>query len=78
MSDLTIRAAQLARYAPENWKEFLGAFEHYTQQQIQNCVSSPLDVLPVNQGRAQACAALLRLLTDCVKDADQIERRRRK
>jgi hypothetical protein len=76
--DLIFKAAQIARAAPENWKEFLGAFELYTDQQVQNCISSPSEALRVTQGRAQACVALLRLFSDCVKDADQIETRRKR
>jgi hypothetical protein len=75
--ELIQKAAALARSAPENWKEFLGALSTYTDNQISNCVSSPLEALPQNQGRAQATVALLRLLRECLKTADQIEGKRK-
>lgn len=71
--ELTLAAARLARSAPESWERFLGALSLYSQSQTEICISSPLDVLQVNQGRAQASAALLRLLANAVKDADRIE-----
>jgi hypothetical protein len=79
MSDreLIFKAATLARSAPEDWKEFLGALTVYTDNQISNCVSSPLEMLPQNQGRAQASVAILRMLRDCLKTADQIEGKRK-
>lgn len=79
MSDreLIQKAAALARSAPENWKEFLGALSAYTDLQISNCISSPLEALPQNQGRAQSSVALLRLLRECLKTADQIEGKRK-
>jgi len=73
--DLILAAARLARTAPESWQQFLGAFSNYTEVQRENCISSPLEHLAVNQGRAQNCVALLRLLSDAVKLADQIERK---
>ena len=79
MSDqkLILAAAKLARSAPENWNEFLGALSAHTETQISNCVSSPLEALAQNQGRAQSLVALQKVLRDCLKVADQIEGRRK-
>lgn len=76
-SDLTIRAAMLARSAPENWKEFLGALANYTNQQSQNCIQSPLETLPVAQGRAQNAAHVYGLLANCLSSADKLEGKRK-
>jgi hypothetical protein len=76
--DLILAAAKLQRTAPESWKEFLGAFEDHTNKTRDNCISSPLETLPLNQGRAQACVALLKVLRDCLSLADQIEKAKNK
>lgn len=75
MSDreLILKAASLARRAPEEWKHFLGALSNYNEKQRDNLVASPLDMLPVAQGRAQLCTALLGLLEECLTSADKIE-----
>lgn len=74
--ELILAAAKLARSAPENWDEFLGALEAYTNIQISNCISSPIEALAQNQGRAQSMVALQKVLRDCLKTADQIERKK--
>lgn len=73
--ELILASAKLARSAPETWTEFLGAFDAYTNTQISNCISSPLEALAQNQGRAQSLVALQKVLRDCLKSADQIERK---
>jgi hypothetical protein len=75
--ELILRAAALARRSPQEWSEFLAAFKDYTDVNRERCVSSPLDTLPVAQGRAQNCAALLRLFQECVQTADQITEKRK-
>lgn len=75
---LILSAAKLARSAPENWQEFLGALDTYTQSQISNCISSPLEALAQNQGRAQSMVALQKVLRDCLKTADHMEGRKNK
>ena len=75
--DLILAAARLARVAPENWKQFLGALQAYSSLQITNCVQSPLEELPRAQGRAQATARLYGLLAECLKSADKIEGKRK-
>jgi hypothetical protein len=74
---LILAAAKIARTAPGDWKQFLGAFQEYSSKQISNCVASPLDELPRAQGRAQATAHLYGLLAECVSSADKIEGKRK-
>lgn len=76
--ELIIAAAKLARSAPETWTEFLGALDAYTNTQISNCISSPIEALAQNQGRAQSMVALQKVLRDCLKTADQMERKSNK
>lgn len=71
--DLILKAAELARSAPRAWTEFLGALSRYSDQQKDNCIQSPLDQLPVTQGRAQLAAHLYGLLATCTQSADKIE-----
>lgn len=70
-------AAALARRAPEEWSDFLGAFTRYTDQRRDQCISSPADAIYQAQGRAQQCVALLRLFDECRKTADQIQEKRK-
>lgn len=53
------------------------AVSAYNEQQRENCIRSPLDVLPVLQGRAQMLGQLFELLADCVAAADKIEGKRK-
>lgn len=75
--ELILAAAKVARTAPENWNEFLGALAAHTDQYISNCISSPIEALAQNQGRAQSMVALLKVLRECLKVADQIEEKRK-
>ena len=52
-------------------------FKNFTNVRRDQCVSSPVDTFLVAQGRAQQCAALLRLFEECVKTADQITEKRK-
>ena len=72
---LILKSAALARSSPQIWSEFLRAFHEYTDEKRDQCISSPIDALPVSQGRAQACRDLLRLFAECTAKADQIEKR---
>jgi len=67
------RSAALARTSPNSWAEFIEALEAYSNEQRNILVQSPLDVLQVTQGRAQAVSQLLELLRDCVRRADKRE-----
>jgi hypothetical protein len=75
--DLIFKSAALARSSPQEWSEFLGALRAYTDTIRNQCISSPLDVLPVAQGRAQNCVALLGIFEGCVRAADQIQEKRK-
>lgn len=75
--DLILKAAELARSAPRAWNEFLGAFSAFSNQQKDNCIQSPLEQLPVAQGRAQLAARLHELFATCVQSADKIEGKRK-
>lgn len=71
---LTLTAAKLARTAPSQWRDFLEAFRNYTTTSTDNLIRSPLSDLPVAQGRAKECYAMLALLANCLDSADKIER----
>ena len=75
--DLIIAAARLQRNNHELWGEFVAALKEYANTQRENCIQSPLDVLPVAQGRAQACAQLVKILTSPSEQADRIQDRRK-
>ena len=71
--ELILRAAALARTSPRSWTEFLGALSNFTDQIKNDCIQSPLEQLPVAQGRAQLAAHLTALLANCIPSADKIE-----
>jgi hypothetical protein len=75
--DLIITSAAIARRAPDEWTDFLAAFKSYTDTRRDQCVSSPVDMLQVAQGRAQQCVSLLRLFEECIRTADQITEKKR-
>jgi len=68
-------AAALARAAPEIWGRFVKAYGEYADGRIVECVSAQIDMLPTAQGRAQALVSLGRLLDDCSKTAETIDKR---
>lgn len=76
-SELIVAAARLARNSPAAWDSFLAAVQTYSSQQITHCIQSPLDQLPVSQGRAQATARIYGILTDCLSSADKLEGKRK-
>jgi hypothetical protein len=76
-SDLVIAAARIARSSPDAWDQFLASVQAYSSQQIQNCIQSPLELLPVSQGRAQATARLYGILAECKASADKLEGKRK-
>lgn len=71
--ELILRAAELARTAPRAYQEFLGALSNFTDRTKNDCIQSPLEQLPVAQGRAQLAAHLHNLLNNCLSSADKIE-----
>jgi hypothetical protein len=69
--ELTLRAADLARAAPNSWNAFLHALEGTAGRLNIELVSwSEPRTIQVAQGRAQLCASLLTLFANAVKDAD--------
>lgn len=74
--NLTLRAAALARVAPEFWNEFLGAFALYNDSIKDMVVTAPLAELPVCQGRAQATRHLTSVLAGAVANASKLESRK--
>lgn len=68
---LVFAAARLARIAPVDWEQFIGAFNEYSAEQTRNLLASAPDVLQVAQGRAQLCAHLKNTLDDCIRLADK-------
>lgn len=75
--ELIRRAASLARAAPREWQDFLGALRSHVDTTKDQCISSPLESLQVAQGRAQYSVALLRLFETCTKVADQMTEKRK-
>jgi hypothetical protein len=75
--ELILKVAGLARSSPQSWSEFLTAFRNYTDQTRDQCISSPLEELVRNQGRAQQCTALLTLFDEALKRADQMTEKRK-
>jgi len=72
--NLTLKAAALARAAPDNWREFVLALSDFSEVHTQNLVMSQLPELPVNQGRAQMLSIVLGLMSNCVSNADRIKK----
>lgn len=72
--NLTLKAAIIAKAAPDQWRSFTDALAGYTEVHQENLLKSPLPDLPVNQGRAQALTMLHRLLKDCLVNADKLNK----
>lgn len=70
-----VAAARLSRAAPTDWQQFVDAASLYANQQALACIQSPMDILPVAQGRAQNAHRLATLLAECRSLADKIEGR---
>lgn len=73
--DLVLAADALRRANTEGFHKFVEAFRVYTNAQRDNCIQSPLEHLPVTQGRAQSCAQLLRLFEECHTRAGKLEKK---
>ncbi len=76
-NDLILTAARVARTSIANWDQFLAAVQAYSNQQTTHCIQSPLEFLPIAQGRAQATARLYGILAECLSSADKIEGKRK-
>lgn len=70
---LILRAAELARHAPSQWNDFLGALRDYTTDQTTILVKSAPEELPRQQGRAQVAVHLTETLANCLTLADKIK-----
>ena len=70
--ELAIKVATLSRRAPQEWGEFLKAFDAYVEVRKEECIRAPLDMLQVTQGRAQNSATVLDLFRNAVSIADRI------
>lgn len=68
-------AARLARSAPVQWQEFLAQLRVRDSSIKNSIVSSPIDDLLVLKGRAQEMASLLKDLEECIRIADQMEKK---
>ncbi len=71
-SELTLKAAALARAAGPTWDEFLKAFEAYAEMRGRECVQAPHDKIFVAQGRAQQCSVLHELFASAKTKAAQL------
>jgi hypothetical protein len=72
--ELILAAARLARTAPQQWDEFVTAYQDYTDDKIIAVVQAPVELLQTVQGRAQGLTSLGRVLTDCRKTAESIDK----
>jgi hypothetical protein len=71
---MVLAAARLARTAPQQWDEFVSAFQEYTDDKIVDVIQAPPDMLSTTQGRAQGLTSLGRLLMECRKMAENIDK----
>lgn len=69
--NLTLKAANLAKSSPQQWRDFLDALAAYTEVHKDNLIKSALPELPVNQGRAQALTVIHKVLSDALASADK-------
>jgi hypothetical protein len=65
-------ADQLRRIAPQEWSEFLAAFNELSDRERSKILSSPIEQLPIVQGRARMCHDLSELF-EASKSADQMK-----
>lgn len=73
--NLTMKAASLARIAPEQWRDFLAALADFRDHHRENLVQSPLNELPINQGRAQILGALHKNLSECLVNSEKMTKK---
>jgi hypothetical protein len=72
---LQVRAAELRAADIERWNRFLEAYAAYAEEAKDTLVRSPVDILTINQGRAQFAADLVKILTDAPSTADKLTQR---
>lgn len=73
--ELTIKAAELARFAGPRWDEFVKAMEAYATAQMKNCVRAPSNEILVMQGHARQCSELVDLFRNAVGAADRLSKK---
>jgi methylphosphotriester-DNA--protein-cysteine methyltransferase len=66
-------SAYVQRAASREWQEFMGALDAYVEQTMHNMVTAPIEILPQEQGRAQAAADIRKILRDAPKVMEKIE-----
>lgn len=74
---IALRAAEVARRAPDEWGRLVEALQALTNHRRDECVSSPVETVLIAQGRAREAASLLRMFETCLKTADQITEKRK-
>jgi hypothetical protein len=74
---LIFKAAALAQRAPQEWSDLLATLELRSDKLRRQCVSSPADLVFMNQGRARECDELVLLLKTCVQTAGKIQEKRK-
>jgi hypothetical protein len=68
--ELSLAAAKLSRAAPNQWEQFVKAFEMYTAVAVQACVAAPPDKVLIAQGQARQSAEILNLLNEAIATAN--------
>lgn len=74
LDNLTLKAAALARVAPDLWRDYVSAIADFAEIHRDNLVKSPLPDLPVNQGRAQIMSAFHKSMAECLANSDKIKK----
>lgn len=77
IKQIALRAASVARRAPEEWSTLIEALHHLSNHRRDELVSSPADNVYIAQGRAREASSLLRMFETCLKTADQITEKRK-
>lgn len=72
---LTLALAQMARYSKTGWDQLLAEYRAYSADIDQQLISSPIELLPVAQGRARHAREFLSILEKCLANADQMAKR---
>jgi hypothetical protein len=72
--NMVLAAARLARTAPQQWDEFVQAFAEYVDDKIVDVIQAPPEMLQIAQGRAQGLVSFSKLLADCRKTAESIDK----
>lgn len=71
--DLIFAAARVSFRAPQEWASFISTLAAHVETKRNECISAPLDMLQVAQGRAQAWTAVHDMFVDCINTAKSIE-----